>query len=153
MRSIISTLSLILSKDPETLERFKADLFDDPGKILNSWEKFLEDIRVPVINRFFSDPDICDAISDFCRFFDIYRGQEDSAVRYLGMVCPVLQELSPDLPPEILHKTAEEFLKIRPRGNIGSKKIWDNDDLVRFREAKACLLAAFEEAAPYFRSI
>ena len=139
-----------LSKNPETFERFKADLFDDPGKILNSWEKFLEETRVPVIKRFFSDPDICDAISDFYRFFDIYRGQGDSAVRYLGMVCPVLQELSPDLPAELLHQIAEEFLKIRPVGNIGSKKIWDKDDLERFREAKACLIAAFEEATPYF---
>lgn len=146
----VSQILTTLSKNPEIFKEFIENLANNPEKILNSWEIFLESVRTPVVMQFFTDPEIGDAISDFIRFWDKYKNQEDSAVRYLSKVCPYLSVISSDIPPKILYKTVEEFLKIRPKGNIGSKKVWDADDLNRFRKAKTCLIEAFENAIPYF---
>lgn len=146
----VNQILTTLAKNTDAFLQFAEDLAGDPDGIINAWEIFLEQVRTPVINQFFADTDIRDAISDFIRFEEVYRNKDDRAVRYLQQVCPYLYDLTPDAPPETLHKAAEEFLKIRPTGKLGSQKIWDNDDLIRFREAKTCLIENLEKAVPFF---
>lgn len=146
----VNQILTTLSQNIDAFEQFAEDLAEDPNGIVNAWEIFLEQVRTPVVKSFFADTDIKDAISDFIRFEEAYKNQNDRAVRYLEQVCPYLYDLTPDATPETLHQAAVEFLKIRPIGKLGSQKVWDTDDLARFREAKTCLIESLEKAVPYF---
>ena len=146
----LNQILTILSEDSERFLQFCTDLSHDPDALIRDWEIFLEGVRKPVIDAFFKDPDVRHAMSDYVMFEQMYHGRDDRACQYLTKVCPYLHELKPDASPEMLTKAANGFLSIRPQGKLGSQKIWDADDLSRFREAKSFLIERLEMVAPYF---
>jgi ATP-dependent helicase/nuclease subunit A len=142
----------ILSVIDEQYDRyasFFAMAARDPGEMRTAWREFLGALREPERKRFFADPGNFSAIRDLLRLSRQYTNTNDSAVRYLNQVVPYLVQINQDTPPDILLQVVREFLAIRPVGRIGSKKNWDDNDLLVFRNAKAYLTASLEKVLPY----
>jgi ATP-dependent helicase/nuclease subunit A len=146
-------LAEMLSAIDEHYDRytsFFAMTAENPGKMVAVWKEFLDALREPETERFFTDPVNTSAIRDLIRLSRTYTNTTDSAVKYLKQVAPFLLWINPEAPPEVLADAARDFLAVRPVGRIGSKKNWDDNDLTVFRDAKADLTAALERALPYF---
>ncbi|MBN1166897.1 MAG: UvrD-helicase domain-containing protein [Methanospirillaceae archaeon] len=129
---------------------FFAMAAENPEKMVEIWREFLDGIREPETERFFTDPVNSSAINHLVRLSRKYTNASDSAVKYLNQVVPILMQLHRDAPPDALARAARAFLEIRPIGRIGSKKNWDERDLTLFRDAKADITASLEKALPYF---
>jgi len=141
---------LFLSQHIESFILFAQDLERDPEGIITNWEVFLEKTRAPVLKEFFTNSDVCDAISDIIRFERMYTNEDDTAVRYIKNILPYLRELTADASPEQLHAAAKNILAIKRSGNLGSQKKWKKEDLARFRQAKTYLIKSLERIVPYF---
>jgi ATP-dependent helicase/nuclease subunit A len=113
---------LFLSQHIESFILFAQDLERDPEGIITNWEVFLEKTRAPVLKEFFTNSDVCDAISDIIRFERMYTNEDDTAVRYIKNILPYLRELTADASPEQLHAAAKNILAIKRSGNLGSQK-------------------------------
>ncbi|KAF5086049.1 ATP-dependent helicase/nuclease subunit A [anaerobic digester metagenome] len=139
-----------ISTESERFSQFCADITSDPDGIINTWEIFLEQVRTPVIKEFFQNGEVRDAIADFIRFEKIYQNTGDRAAIYLTQVCSSLKRIRADVSLEELSKAVREFLSVRPKGTLGSQKIWNNDDLKLFRREKTFLIEKLEKTLPYF---
>jgi ATP-dependent helicase/nuclease subunit A len=146
-------LQEILSIIDENYDRytlFFTAIASDPDGVITEWKNFVDNLRKPAIEKFFSDPIPMTAIGDLLRLSKIYTDPKDSAVRYLQKVAPLLRSITSEAPPELLEETVREFLSIRPLGRIGSKKVWTDTDLDCLRQAKSDLIKSLERALPYF---
>ena len=131
-------------------EQFFGELNRDPDGMIPIWQEYLASVRDPEITRFFSNTAITSAIADLIRYARRCSGRDDSAASYLEQVSPYLVDIRGDASPQELSATAQGFLSVRPRGRIGSQKVWDHDDLQRLRQAKSLLTSALTRSAPYF---
>ncbi|MCX6693471.1 MAG: UvrD-helicase domain-containing protein [Methanomicrobiales archaeon] len=129
---------------------FFSTIQDDPGRVITKWQEFLREVREPVIRDFFADCSNTDAIDCLIRFSMQHAGENDSAARYLDQVAPHLACISLCKSEELLAAAVKGFLSVRPIGRIGSRKVWDEDDLARLRTSKAYLTRSLERAGPYF---
>ena len=146
-------LSEMVSAIDEQYDRyasFLARAAQNPGEMVGIWKEFLDALREPEIEKFFADSANTSAIRDLLRLSRKYTNTTDSAVRYLNQVVPFLEQIRSDTPPEVLPGVVRGFLAVRPIGRLGSKKNWDDADLLTFRGAKADLTDSLERALPYF---
>jgi len=146
----LSEMMLAIDEQYDRYASFLSMAAQNPGEMIEIWKEFLDAIREPEIEKFFANSANTSAIRDLIRLSRKYTNTSDSAVRYLNQVVPFLEKIRDDTPPEILSDVVRGFLAVRPIGRIGSKKNWDETDLLTFREAKADLTASLERALPYF---
>lgn len=140
----------VIADYPDWFLEFYARLDRDREGLIEEWQEFVRSVREPAVTRFFADPENTRAIADLIRYSRRYGGGKDTAVSYLELISPHLADISPDVSPERLSQAVQAFLSARPRGRIGTLKVWEQDDLEDMRRAKAKLTASLEKAAPYF---
>jgi len=140
----------VISDRNDRFGTFFDELSKDQAGIIKQWQNYLKSVREPEVSRFFAEKDNTTAISDLIRLSRRYCGAEDSAAQYLEKVSPCLVDIRVDASPMELSKAVEGFLSVKPRGRIGSKKVWESDDLVLLRKSKVHLTSVLSRVAPYF---
>jgi len=146
----LQEMLIAISDRYDRFERFFAELRRDQVRMIQSWQEYLTSVREPEVTRFFGDTKNTSAIADLIRYARRYAGREDSAVTYLEQVSPFLIDIRPDASPEEVSAAVQGFLSVRPRGRIGSQKVWERDDLKQMRRVKSLLTSALARSAPYF---
>ena len=83
-------------------------------------------------------------------FAAAYEGVDDKAAAFLQEIRPLLSQLLTPLDPGEFCSAALELVGRKP-GNVGSKKVWKNNDLDDFKKARKDLYEIIERKNSLFR--
>lgn len=122
----------------------------DRAGIVRFWEKEIRKFRDDECRALAVDPDVLDRVKLLLGFAGTYAGQDDRAAEYASAVRPALAVLAGPFDPDRFCEAATTFLEMpAPKG--GSKKVWQGDDLARFRAARKSLADILGQKSPLFR--
>jgi len=144
-RKVKSTLYKFYEKR-YLVEPFFQALRDSPEKVVEEWQRMSRQFAQEFIDRI---PDgIRDHIATLWRLSEKYSSSEDDnkGGQYLSRIKPFLQTFrsSSDVLQQM--QALIDIAKDRPKGTLGSKKYFAQDDLERLRNTKRELLRFLTEA-------
>ncbi len=118
--------------------------------IISFWQEEVHKFRDAELSALVSDRDFSGLVKLLLGFADAYEGTGDKAAQYLTEIRPALRELSGFSDPL---KFCEAANVIRNKSGVigGSKKVWQGDDLARFKAARKSLVDILRRKAPVFR--
>ena len=128
---------------------FRAFEANESG-IISFWQEEVHTFRDAELFALASDGDFSGLVKLLLDFADAYEGTGDKAAQYLTEIRPALRSLSGFSDPLKFCDAANVILN--KSGVIGgSKKVWQGDDLARFKAARKSLVDILKGKAPVFR--
>ncbi|MFA5296158.1 MAG: UvrD-helicase domain-containing protein [Methanoregulaceae archaeon] len=131
-------------------DRFFAALDENEDQVVSSWMQEVNAFRDSEIRDLLNDRSFCSMV---CTLLDLaarYEGADDKAAVFLGEIRPLLEQLSSLTCTEDFCCAASAILKKRP-GNVGSRKVWKEEDLSGFKSARRNLTDILERKRALFR--
>ncbi|MFA6363494.1 UvrD-helicase domain-containing protein [Methanoregula sp.] len=130
--------------------RFFEAFGTDEAAVLSFWQEEVHRFRDAELFALAADRDFSDLVKELLGFADTYSGADDKAAEYATLIQPALAVLAGPFSPDRFSGAAAGILETPgPRG--GSRKVWQGDDLARFKAARKRLAGILEQKAPLFR--
>jgi ATP-dependent helicase/nuclease subunit A len=130
--------------------RFFEALGSEREQVKQTWVQEVSTFRETEIKNLRNDPSYIAALRTLFDLADRYEGADDKAVRYLCENRHLLEAISGDSGLEEFCCAAIDLLKKRP-GNVGSRKVWNETDLSKFKSARKDLTDILERKRALFR--
>jgi len=125
-------------------------LGSDRDQVMQSWVKEVNMVRETGIRDIRNDRSFNAALTTLFSLADRYEGADDKAVCYLCGIRPLLEVISGDSGIEEFCSAATDLLTKRP-GNVGSRKVWNGNDLSLFKSAHKDLNDILKRKSSLFR--
>ena len=146
----LKSMLLSMYGQRDSYQKFFDALSAGDEEILALWQEKVHAFRDAEIEALALDRDFSGLVRTLLAFYDAYNGSDDNAVKYLAEIRPALVALSQYTDDVRFRDAAMEILdKPAPKG--GSKKVWQADDLSRFRATRNSLVAILKQKNPLFR--
>ncbi len=149
-KNLLRRMLLAMSGKQLSFDRFFTALDGNAGEVVSTWIREVHSFRDREIQELAKDQSFSAVV---CTLLDLairYEGADDKAAVFLGEIRPLLEQLSLFTCSEDFCCAASAFLKRKP-GNIGSKKVWKEEDLAAFRRARKDLGDILERKGALFR--
>ncbi|MDD1718799.1 MAG: UvrD-helicase domain-containing protein, partial [Methanoregulaceae archaeon] len=131
-------------------DRFFDAFARDECTVVSTWVREIHEFRDNEIRDLASDRSFSTAVSTLLGLASQYEGADDRAAAYLCEIRPLLGQLGAGSSPEEFCCAATALIGKKP-GNVGSRKVWDEDDLSSFRRARKDLADILERKKSLFR--
>lgn len=131
-------------------DRFFEALDKDREQVISAWIQDVNQFREREVRDLQNDRSFHTAVDTLLALADRYEGADDKAAAFLCEIRPLLTQVSPLSKSEDFCCAASALFKKRP-GNIGSKKVWNENDLSSFKSAKKDLTDILGRKSALFR--
>jgi ATP-dependent helicase/nuclease subunit A len=131
-------------------DRFFDALDENEGQTVSAWMQEVHAFRDGEIRDLLKDQSFSSVVRTLLDLAARYEGADDKAAAFLCEIRPLLEQISSPICSEDFCSAASVIVKKRV-GNIGSKKVWDENDLLSFKKAIKNLKEILDRKSALFR--
>jgi ATP-dependent helicase/nuclease subunit A len=146
----LKTILSALYGKRERYAGFFAALSTDENRVLAVWKTEVENFRDAEIVALRKDPSFLSCIRTLLGLASAYESVDDKAVVFLLGIRPLLSRLAAPADPEDFCRAALALMDKKP-GNVGSKKVWKEQDLEDFKKSRKDLVEILDRKRSLFR--
>jgi len=116
-------------------EGFFGCLFEDESVVVESWQNCFKDTQQTALDDLFASDAFVGALSALLALAGQYAGETDSGSRYLRGAAPILRDIQTKGELSTLCLALLRLYDIKSSKNMGSKKVFNTDDLETLRSS------------------
>lgn len=131
-------------------DKFFSAIREDKEQVVFTWMQEVHQFRNKEIHDLYLDRSFRSSLQTLLDLAERYEGADDKAAAFLGEIRPLLEQLSQASDTEQFC-CAAAFLLTKKPGNVGSKKVWREEDLSSFKRSRKDLTDILDRKKALFR--